>query len=175
MAIEIGEKTLSANGCSRHVLQKDGGDLTLRTTVQTTLAWQPSSYDPDCNTLDFCFRPTAELLAWVLELEAEVQRLVSEDSEKFFGQAVAPGIIKKRFQSCLKTSQKGTEHLQMQRQIREHQVLGQAQGSIKEAVWNSDDFYLFVVAAKAVWVNDAGWGIAYDLQHLQIFAAECPF
>ena len=176
MAIEIGANIQSANGSTRHVLQKDGVDVEWKARVQTTMPWQPSSYDETSNTLDFCFKPTAELLAWILELEAEVQRQVSEDSKKFFDQPWAPGIIKKRFQSCLKTSQKGTEHFKCKGRYANIKFWDKNGHPTKEpTVWNSDDRYLFLIAAKAVWVNDGGWGIAYDLRHLQTFAAACPF
>ena len=40
------------------------------------MPWQPNSYDPDSNTFDFCFKPTAELLSFMANLEAEVLALV---------------------------------------------------------------------------------------------------
>ena len=42
-------------------------------------------------------------------------------------------------------------------------------------VWSNDDEYKFVLRAGAIWFNNNGWGISYDLRHLQIFAADCPF
>jgi hypothetical protein len=105
MAIQIGEKILSPNGSSRAALQKDGVDVEWKASVKTTMPWQPSSYDENSNTLDFWFRPTAQLLAFILELEAEVFKQVSED-ESYFGQKIEPAVLKRTFQSCLKTSQK---------------------------------------------------------------------
>ena len=110
MTITIGQKTASANGSTRAVLQQNGGDLEWRAKVKTTMPWQPSSYDIDSNTLDFCFRPTAELIAFVSELEAEIVAQVTNDSETYFGKPLAPGVVKSTFQGGLKTSNKGCEH-----------------------------------------------------------------
>ena len=49
----ICEPKASANGSSRAVLQQNGGDVEWKATEKTTMPWQPSSYDPDSNTLDY--------------------------------------------------------------------------------------------------------------------------
>ena len=74
------------------------------------MPWQPNSYDINSNTFDFCFRPTAELLAWISELEAEVVAQVAKDSETYFGKPLGPDAVKAMLQSALKISNKGTEH-----------------------------------------------------------------
>ena len=178
MAIQIKEKVLSANGSWRAVLQKEGGlDVEWKASVQTTMPWQPNSYDENSNTLDFCFKPTVELLGWVLELEAEVLRQVSENSETYFGQKIEPGILKLTFQSCLKTSQKGTEHFKCKGRYANIKFWDKRSKPMPQpTVWNNDDRYLMVVCAQAVWFSeDRGWGIAYNLRHLQTDTADCPF
>jgi hypothetical protein len=174
MAIQIGEKVLSANGSSCAVLQKDGADVEWKTRTQTTMTWQPNSFDPNSNTLDYCFKPTVELLGWVLELEAEVLKLVSENSEAYFGQKIEPEVLKMTFQSALKTSQRGTEHFKCKgRNVQfwdKH-----SKPTSQYTLWNNWDHFHFVVCAKAVWFSEDRWGIAYDLRHLQSFTADCPF
>ena len=176
MAIQIGEKVLRANGSSRAVLQKEGGlDVEWKASVQTTMPWQPNSYNETSNTLDYCFKPTVELLGFVLELEAKVLELVSENSETYFGQKIEPEVLKMTFQSALKTSQKGTEHFKCKgRNVQfwdKH-----SKPTSQSTVWNNWDHFRFVVCATAVWFSeDRGWGIAYDLRHLQSFTADCPF
>ena len=85
MAITIGTKILSANGSSRAALQQDGADLEWTARELTNMPWSPDSYDPDSNTLDFCFLPTSELLSFLANLEAEVLSGVSKESELYFG------------------------------------------------------------------------------------------
>ena len=80
MMLTICEPKASANGSTRAVLQQNGEDLEWKATTKMRMAWQPNSYEIDSNTLDFCFRPTAELLAFVSELEAEVVAQVAKDS-----------------------------------------------------------------------------------------------
>ena len=60
MTTTICELKASANGSSRAVLQQNGQDVEWKATAKTTMPWQPNSYDIDSNTLDFCFRPTAQ-------------------------------------------------------------------------------------------------------------------
>ena len=110
MTITICELKASANRSSRAALQQNGADLEWKAEVTTSMPWQPNSYDIDSNTLDFCFRPTAELIAFVEELEAEIVAQVAKDSEKYFGKPLAPDAVKAKLQSALKVSNKGTEH-----------------------------------------------------------------
>ena len=110
MTTTICELKASANGSSRAVLQRNGGDLEWKATQKTTLVWQPNSYEIDSNTLDFCFKPTAELTAFVEQLEAEIGAQVAKESEKYFGLPLAPDAVSAAFQSSLRVSSKGTEH-----------------------------------------------------------------
>ncbi len=176
MTTTICELKPSANGSSRAALQRDGADLEWKAKVKTSMPWQPNSYDPDSNTLDFCFRPTAELLAFVSELEAEVVAQVAKDSERYFGKALGPDAVKATLQSALKISNKGTEHFKCKGRYSNIKFWDKNQKPMKEpTVWNADDEYKFVVRAGAVWFNAGGWGISYDLRHLQVFSRDCPF
>ena len=176
MTTTICELKASANGSSRAVLQQNGSDVEWKATQKTTLAWQPNSYDIDSNTLDFCFRPTAELQAFVSELEAEIGAQVAKSSETYFGKPLAPDVVSATFQSALKVSNKGTEHFKCRARPSNVKFWDRNQKQTKEpTVWGSDDVYKFVLRAGAVWFNDKGWGISYDLRHLQIFASDCPF
>ena len=98
MTTTICELSASANGSSRAVLQRNGGDLEWKATQKTSMVWQPNSYDVNSNTLDFCFSPTAEVTDFVSKLEAEIGAQVTKDSEKFFGIPLAPEIVKSKFQ-----------------------------------------------------------------------------
>ena len=177
MTITICELKASANGSSRAALQQDGHDLEWKASVKTSMPWQPNSYDIDSNTLDFCFRPTPELTAFVEALEAEVVAQVAKDSEKYFGKPLAPDVVKATLQSALKVSNKGTEHFKCKGRYSGIKFWDRKQQPTKEpTVWGSGDEYKLVLRAGAVWFNDkVGWGISYDLRHLQVFAADCPF
>ena len=116
------------------------------------------------------------MTAFVSELEAEIGAQVTKDAEKFFGLPLAPDIVKAKFQSALKVSSKGTEHFKCKGRYSNIKFWDRSQKPMKEpTVWSSDDEYKFVLRAGAVWFNNNGWGISYDLRHLQIFAADCPF
>ena len=110
MTITICELKASANGSSRAVLQQNGQDVEWKATVKTSMPWQPNSYDINSNTLDFCFRPTAELIAFVSEVEGEIGAQVAKEAEKYFGNPRAPDVVSATFQSALKVSNKGCEH-----------------------------------------------------------------
>ena len=165
----------SANGSSRAALQQNGQDVEWKSSVKTTMPWQPNSYDIDSNTLDFCFRPTAELIAYVSELEAEIGAQVANEAEKYFGKPRSPDVVKATFQSALKISNKGTEHFKCKGRYSNVKFWDRGQKPMKEpSIWGSYDEYKFVLRAGAVWFNNNGWGISWDLRHLQIFAADCP-
>jgi hypothetical protein len=177
MTTTICELKASANGSFRAAIQANGSDLEWKATQKTTLAWQPNSYDVDSNTLDFCFKPSAELTAFVSELEAEIGAQVTKDAEKYFGLPLAPDIVKAKFQSALKVSNKGCEHFKCKGRYSNIHFWDRNQKPMKEepTVWSNDDEYKYVLRVGALWFNNNGWGISYDLRHLQIFAADCPF
>ena len=176
MTITICEPKASANGSCRAALQQNGQDLEWKANVKTSMPWQPNSYDLDSNTLDFCFRPTAELIAFVSELEAEIVAQVAGEAEKYFGKPLAPDAVKATMQSALKTSNLGTAHFKVKARPNSVKFWDRNQKPTQQpTVWNSDDEYKVVVRAGAVWFNDKGWGISYDLRHLQTFASDCPF
>lgn len=177
MAIELGAKKPTASGgSSRCAIQKEGADVEWKASVQTAMPWQPNSYDPDSNTLDFCFKPTPELASWVSELEAAVVAEVSKDSEKYFGENLAPEAVKALFQSNLRTSQHGSEYFKCKGR---YASIGfwdkDGKPTVEPTVWGREDKYLFAVRATAAWFGSKGWGIACDLRHLQVFANKCPF
>ena len=177
MTTTICELKASANGSSRAVLQQNGQDLEWKATQKTSMVWQPNSYDVDSNTLDFCFKPTAELTDFVSKLEAEIGAQVTKDSETYFGIPLAPEIVTSKFQSALKVSSKGTQHFKCKGRYSNIKFWDRNQKPMKEPTVWSDDAYKFVLRAGALWFNNNnnGWGISYDLRHLQIFAADCPF
>ena len=177
MAIELGPKKPTANGgSSRCALQRDGADVEWKATTKTSMLWQPNSYDENSNTLDFCFRPTSEIMAFVTALEAEVLAQVTKDPKAYFGENLAPEAVKALFQSSLRTSQHGAEHFKCKGR---YSNIGfwdkDSKPTNQPTVWPRGEEYLFVVRAAAAWFGTKGWGIAYDLKHLQIFASDCPF
>ena len=177
MTITICELKASAIGSTwRAALQQNGCDVEWKATARTTMPWQPNSHDPDSNTLNFCFRPTAELIAWVSDLEADIVQQVANNSEIYFGKQLAADAVRATFQTALKVSNKGTEHFQAKGRYSNIKFWDKNQKPMKEpTVWNGDDEYKFVIRAGAVWLSDKSWGISYDLRHLQIFAGDCPF
>ena len=169
MTTTICELKASANGSSRAVLQQNGQDVEWKATVKTTMPWQPNSYDIDSNTLDFCFKPNADLIAFISQLEAEVVAQVAKDSETYFGIPLAPDIVKSKFQGGLKISNKGTEHFKCRARPSNIKFWDRSQKPMKDpTVWSSDNEYKFVLRAGAAWFNDKGWGISYELRHLQL-------
>ena len=176
MTTSICELKASANGSACAVLQQNGSDVEWKASQKTSMPWQPNSYDIDSNTLDFCFRPTPELVAFVSELEAEIVAQVAKEAGKYFGKPLAPDVVKATFQSALRVSNKGAEYCRCKGRYSSIKFWDKSQKPTKEpAVWNSDDEYKFVVRAGAIWFNGSGWGISYDLRHLQIFSRDCPF
>ncbi len=172
----ICEVKAAANGSSRAALQQNGSDVEWKASQKTSMPWQPNSYDIDSNTLDFCFRPTPELLAWISGLEAEVVAQVAKNSQTFFGRPLEPDAVRATMQSALKISNKGTEHFKCKGRYSSIKFWDRNQKPTQQpTVWGSDDEYKYAVRAGAVWFNSNGWGISYDLRHLQVFSRDCPF
>ena len=177
MTITICEPTYTANGLSqRAVLQDNGEDVEWKALVKTTMPWNPNSYDESSSTLDFSFRPTAELTAFVTDLESDVVQQVAKDTNTFFGKTISPEEIRSMFQSSLRTTARGTDHFKCKGRYSNIKFWDKNQKPTKEpTIWGSDDEYKLVIRAGAIWFNDKSWGISFDLRHLQIFDTDCPF
>jgi hypothetical protein len=176
MMTTIGELKASANGSKRAVLQHNGSDVEWKASVKTTMPWQPNSHDPISNTLNFCFRPTAELISYVSDLETDLSQQIACNSELYFGKPLGIDVVKTMFKSALKLSSKGTEHFSVKGRNSNIKFWDKHQKPINEpTVWNGDDEFKIAVRASAVWFSEKGWGISYDLRHMQIFAVDCPF
>ena len=140
MANTIGPRVQSANGSWRAGLQKDGFDLEWKAEELTTMPWQPTSFDPDSNTLDFCFKPTAELLSFVANLEAEVLARVTKDHELYLGAGATPEKVRGTLQSNLKTSQKGMENFKCKGRYANIKFWDKnSKPTPAPTVWGSDD------------------------------------
>jgi hypothetical protein len=177
MTITIGELKPSANGSSsRAALQQNGGDVEWKATEKMRMPWQPNSHDSDSNTLNFCFRPSAELIAWVFDLESDIVQMITNNSEIYFGKKLGLDVVKATFQSSLKISTKGTEHFSAKGRPSNIIFWDKTNQKLTNhpTVWDRDKFQI-AVRAGAVWFNEKGWGISYDLLHMQIFDIDCPW
>ena len=146
-------------------------DLEWKAEETTMMPWQPNSFDPDSNTLDFCFKPTPEMLHFLANLETEVLAQVTKDRELYLGAGATPEKVRATFQSNLKMSQKGMEHLKCKGRYANLKFWDKnSKPTPPPTIWGSDDQYQ--LRATGLWFNDKGWGVGYDLKHLKIFAIE---
>jgi len=44
-----------------------------------------------------------------------------------------------------------------------------------QSVFANDNQYQFVVKVSSLWTGQKGFGLAFDIQDLQLFQASCPF
>jgi hypothetical protein len=177
MTVIICELKASAIGSSsRAALQENACDVEWKATEKMKMPWQPSSWDLESNTLDFCFKPTAELTAWVFDLETDIVQQVANNSEIYFAKPLALDVVKATFQSALKISAKGTEYFKCKGRYSNIKFWDKhLKPTNQPTVWSGDDEFKFVLRAAAIWLNEKSWGISFDLRHLQIFDTDCPF
>ena len=139
--------------------------------------WQPSNFnDSESNILDFCFTPTPEIDQFVAMVEGEVLEIVAKDPKTYLGAQLSPGEVRERFVSVLKTSARGVPNFKTRGRFG-HMKFWDAKGQpLKDqSVFTSDNQYQFVVKVSSLWVGQAGFGLAFDIQDLQLFQASCPF
>jgi len=177
MTMELATPLATAKGSKRAVITKGGEEYLWKTTEQTKTPWLPSNLtDPESNTLDFCFTPTPEIAEWVAAVEGEALEIVTRDPKTYMGAQLSPEEVQAKFVSVLKTSARGSPNFKTRGRFG-HLRFWDAKGQpLKDpTVFANDSQYQFVVKASSLWVGNQTWGLAFDLQDLQIFTTTCPF
>ena len=177
MTMEIATPLATAKGSKRGVITKGGAEYLWKTTEQTKTPWQPSNLtDPESSILDFCFTPTPEIETFVAAVESEALQIVSQDPKAYLGAELSAEEVQAKFVSVLKTSARGAPNFKTKGRFG-HLKLWDAKGQAMKdpSVFASDNQYQFVVKVSSLWVGHKGFGLAFDLQLLQIFQDACPF
>ena len=179
MTMEIQTLLTTAKGSKRAVITKGGEEYLWKTTAQTKTPWQPSNLtDPGSNILDFCFHPTPEIAEFVTAAEEEALAIIFRDTKTYLGVAsLSEDEVRFKFMSNLKTSARGAANFKTRGRFG-HLRFWDAEGEpLKDpTVFASDARYQFVVKVSSLWVGEKGtFGLAFDLQHLQIYQDRCPF
>ena len=176
--MEISVPLATAKGSKRAVITKSGEEFLWKTSEQTKTPWQPSNLtDPESNILDFCFTPTPEIAEFVAAVEGEALEIVAKDPKTYLGAAdLCPEAVQERFVSVLKTSAKGAPNFKTRGRFGHLRFWDSKGQPMKDpTVFAADSRYQFVVKVSSLWVGTKGWGLSFDLQHLQIYQNECPF
>ena len=180
MTMEIATPLAAAKGAyKRAIITKGGLDYQWKTTEKTKTPWLPSNLaDPESNVLDFCFTPTPEIATWVAAVEAEALGIVAKDPKTYLGSAkLGEDEVRETFVSNLKTSARGSANFKTRGRFGNMRFWdGKGKPLPDPTVFSSDFLYQFVVKVSSLWVGEKGsWGLAFDLQHLQIYQDDCPF
>ena len=180
MTMEIATPLATASGGSkRAVITKGGTDYQWKTTEKTKTPWLPSNLaDPESNVLDFCFTPTPEIATWVAAVEAEALGIVAKDPKTYLGSAkLGEDEVRETFVSNLKMSARGSANFKTRGRFGHMRFWdGKGKPLPDPTVFSSDFLCQFVVKVSSLWVGEKGsWGLAFDLQHLQIYQDDCPF
>jgi len=177
MTMEIATPLTTARGSNRAVITKGGEEYLWKTTERTRTPWQPSNLtDPESNLLDFCFIPTQEIAEFVAAVEEEALAIIAKDPKTYLGMQVSPEEIHERFVSVLKTSARGVPNFKTRGRFG-HMKFWDAKGQpLKDqSVFASDTQYQFVVKVSSLWTGLKGFGLAFDIQDIQLFQSSCPF
>ena len=178
MTMEIATPLATAKGAKRAVITKGGEEYLWKTSERTRTPWQPSNLtDPESNILDYCFTPTPEIARFVAAVEEEALAIVAKDPKTYLGSArLSEEEIRAKFVSNLKTSARGAANFKTRGRFG-HLRFWNAKGQpLKDpTVFASDSQYQFALKVSSLWVGEKGFGLAFDLQHLQIYQDECPF
>jgi len=177
MTMEIATPLATAKGSKRAVVTKGSEEYLWKTTERTMTPWQPSNFnDSESNILDFCFTPTPEIDQFVTMVEGEVLEIVAKDPKTYLGAQLSPEEVQAKFVSVLKTSARGAPNFKTKGRFG-HLKIWDAKGQpLKDpGVFASDSQYQFVVKVSSLWVGEKAFGLAFDLQHLQVFQDACPF
>ena len=177
MTMEIATPLVTAKGSKRAVITNGGEEYQWKTTEQTKTPWIPSNLtEPESNSLDFCFIPTPEIAKFVATVEEEALGIVIKDPKTYLSSAkLSEEEIRAKFVSSLKTSARGTANFKTRGRFG-HLRIWDANGQpLKDPAFASDSRYQFVVKVSSLWVGNETWGLAFDLQDLQLFTTACPF
>ena len=177
MTMEIAMPLATARGAKRAVITKGGEEYLWKTSEKTKTPWAPSNLaDPESNILDYCFTPTPEIAEFVTAVEEEALAIVAKDPKTYLNSAkLTEEEVRFKFVSNLKMSARGVANFKTRGRYG-HMRFWDAKGqAIKDPTIFGDCQYQFVVKVSSLWIGEKGFGLSFDLQHLQIYQDECPF
>ena len=183
MAIAIESLTIgevSQNGKGAKTAPIYGTSASSYIPGELTVVWQPRSFNgEETSRVSISFNTTPQLEADVTALEQWCMETVAQSPKCFFGQDLSPSQIKDRFNSLLKTSEKGYRSLRVKMNTSGKNVVRcwsqMARAEIPED-WTSCGVKPRV-AFRGLWFSSKEWGILAEMTDAGVFKKvhECPF
>ena len=180
MTLKLGELTLTGKG-AKMVPLTSGGDILKWTPGPLQILFQPKAYqDPTASRVSVCFKSTAEVEAYVQELESWILKEVTQNPAIYLGQAYSEDKILGMFTSAIKTSEKGYKHLRAKMNL-----AGKGQvkvwGEDKKPRQAPDDWTTCEVHpclhVKGLWVMSKDFGVLIEMHDAMVSESSqlCPF
>ena len=180
--LTLGPLLTTTKGSRQILISKDDG---------TPLIWTPSEYlevvfepsnfsDKESSRLSICFNPTEEINSFQGIFESWCVKTLAKKSRELLGSEQTEAQIKEKFQSSLKTSEKGWTSFRAKINIAgKNQVQCWTPKKVKcwlPSCWK-DCKILPQLHFKSVYIMNKEFGVVVDVKHclLEEIEPQCPF
>ena len=179
--LKLGPLTVSSKGSKQIQISKDDGPLVWQPCEYLEVPFEPSNFsDKESSRLNICFVPTEEIKSCLELFESWCIKTLTKEAKELLGQELTESQIKERFQSSLKTSEKGWTSFRCKMNIEGRNAVqcwttDKAQRSLPES-WRVCKI-IPKLHFKGLYVMGRDLGAVIDVTHAMVEELEmqCPF
>ncbi len=107
-SFNLGPLIATSKGSKQIQISKDDGPLVWQPSESFEVPFEPSNFsDKESSRVNLCFVPTEEIESCLELLESWRIKALTKEQKELLGQELTESQIKERFQSSLKTSERG--------------------------------------------------------------------
>ncbi len=180
-SLKLGLLTVSSKGSKQIQISKDDGPLVWQPCEYLEVPFEPSNFsDKESSRVNICFVPTEEIKSCLELFESWCIKTLTKEAKELLGQELTESQIKERFQSSLKTSEKGWTSFRCKMNIEGRNAVqcwttDKAQRSLPES-WRVCKI-IPKLHSKGLCVMGRDLGVVIDVTHamVQELEMQCPF
>ena len=180
-SFKLGPLSVTSKGSKQIQIFKDDGPLVWQPSESFEVPFEPSHFsDKESTRVNICFVPTEEIESCLELLESWCIKALTKESKELLGQELTESQIKERFQSSLKTSEKGWKSFRCKMNIAgKNTVTCWTPDKVKRSLPESwrDCKITPKLHFKGLYVMGRDVGLLIDVTHAKVeeLVQQCPF
>ena len=179
--LAFGKLVTTSKGAKQIPITNEDGPLTWQPSDFLEIPFEPSNFsDKESSRVNICFAPTEEISNSLNLFESWLVKSLAKQSKELLGQEQTESQIRERFQSSLKTSEKGWTSFRAKMNITGRNAvqcwnLDKTQRSHPDC-WR-DCKVIPKLHFKALYVMNKDLGLIIDVTHCMVeeLDKQCPF
>ena len=180
-SFKLGPLSVTSKGSKQIQISKEDGPLVWQPSESCEVPFEPSNFsDKESSRVNLCFVPTEEIESCLELFESWCIKALTKESKELLGQELTESQIKERFQSSLKTSEKGWRSFRCKMNIAgKNAVKCWTPDKVKRSLPESwrDCKITPKLHFKGLYVMGRDVGMLIDVTHAKVeeLVQQCPF